>query len=119
MSTVLPIWVTDSFKPAGAWLIEGETELLPGLDIVRKLYITVDFGGDHFTVGRGELEMVTYNEKHHWVFPLAPTACANTKLNEYFGQMQKSKILVLKAQGDFWGHLEVRKVAKSKSQRLQ
>ena len=70
-------------------------------------------------VGQGELKMMTYNEQHPWVFPLVPTACARAKLYEYFGQMRKSQILVLRAQGDFGGHLEVRKVTKSKSQRLQ
>ena len=79
---VLPIWTMDSFRPAWVRSIEGKTELLLGLDIVKELDITVVFGSDHFMVGQGELEMVTYNEKHHWVFPLVPTACAYTKLND-------------------------------------
>ena len=61
------------------------TELLLGLDIVRELDITVVFGSDHFRVGKGELEMMTYNEKHHWVLPLVPTACDYAKLGGYFG----------------------------------
>ena len=65
MSTVLPIWATESFKQAGVSLVGGKTELLYGLDIIRKLDITVDFGSDHFRVGQGELEMMTYNAKHH------------------------------------------------------
>ena len=81
-STVLPIWMTDSFRPVRARLVEGMKELLLGLDIIRKLDISVVFGRDHFRVGQGELEMMTYIEKHHWVFPLVPTACAYTKLND-------------------------------------
>ena len=40
-----------------------ETELLLALDIIRKLDITVVFGGIHFRAGQGELGMMTYNEK--------------------------------------------------------
>ena len=36
--------------------------------------------------------MMTYNEKHHWVFPLVPTDSAYAKLNDYFGGMQKGKL---------------------------
>ena len=88
-STALPIWATDSSRPAMVRLIDGMAELLLSLDIVMKLDITVVFGCDHFRAGKGELEMMTYNEKHHWVFPLVPTACAYTKLNDYFRKMQK------------------------------
>ena len=88
-STVIPIWVLDTFKPVRARLIEGETELLLCLDIIRKLAITVEFGSDHFRVGQGELEMMTYNGKHHWLFPLAPTSCAYAKLDGYFWKIQK------------------------------
>ena len=70
----MPIRVLDSFKPVRARLIVGKTEFHLGLGIVRKLNITVEFGRDHFRVGQGELGMMTYNEKHHWVFPLVPTA---------------------------------------------
>ena len=40
-------------------MIEGKTELLLWLDIIKKLDIAVVFGGDHFRDGQGELEMVT------------------------------------------------------------
>ena len=60
-STVIPIWVLDTFKPVRVRFIEGETELLPCLDIIRKLDITVDFGSDHFRDGQGALETMTYN----------------------------------------------------------
>ena len=35
-------------------LVEGKTELLLRLDIVKKLDITVVFGRDHFRVGQEE-----------------------------------------------------------------
>ena len=54
-----------------------------------------------------------------WVFPLAPTACAYAKLDEYFWEMRKAQIVALQMQGDFGDHLDVRKVTKSKSPRLQ
>ena len=63
--------------------------------------------------------MMTYNGKHHWVFPLVPTACAYAKLNGYFWEIKQGQIEVLQAQGDFWDYLEVRKVTKSKSHKLQ
>ena len=50
----------------------------------------------------GELEMMTFNEKHHSVFPLVPTSCSYAKLNGYFRGMQKG-IEVPHVQGDFWG----------------
>ena len=84
-------------------MIDGMAELLLGLDIVRKLDITVVFGSDHFAVGQGGLEMMTYNEEHHWVFPLVPTACAYTKLNDYFWKIQKKQIEISQVQGDFGG----------------
>ena len=34
---------------------------------------------------------MTFNEKHHWVFPLVPTACACAKLDEYFGKIAECK----------------------------
>ena len=100
-STVLPIWVTDSFKPARAGLIGGETDLLHGLDIVRKLDTRVRFGSNQFRIGRGELGMMTFNEKHHWVSDLVATACAYAKLDEYFGKLQKLQMAPLQAHGDF------------------
>ena len=118
-STSLPIWIADSFRPARAILIGGMTELLLGLAIIRKLDITVVFGSDHFGAGQGELDTMTYNEKHHWVFPLVPTACAYAEPDGYFWKMPKSQIIDLHAQGDFGGHLNVRKVTKSKRRRLR
>ena len=56
-------------------------------------------------------------DKHRWVFPLVPTACAYTKLDEYFRKMQKHQIEVLQTQGDFSETQEVRKVSKSKQNR--
>ena len=86
---MLPIWINDAFRPVRVRLIDGITELLLGLEIIRKLDIAVVFGGNHFRVGQGELKMMTYNEKNHWVFPLAPTACAYAKLNDYFWENAK------------------------------
>merc|ERR1712112_14123 len=117
-STVLPIWITDSFRPVRARLIDGVAEFLICLEIIRKLDITVVFGSNQFGAGQGESEMMTYNEKHHWVFPLVPTACAYTKLNDYFWEIKQEQIEVSQAQGDFGDHLEVRKVTKSKSHKL-
>ena len=91
-STALPIWVADSFKPVLVRLIEGKTELLHGLHIVRKPDIGVEFGRNRFRVGQGELEMVTFNEKHRCVFPLAPTACDCEKLGEYYGKCENQKL---------------------------
>ena len=65
-------------------MIEGKTELLLWLDIIKKLDIAVVFGSDHFSVGHGGLEMMTYNGGDHWVVPLVPTACAFAKLEDYF-----------------------------------
>ena len=100
-STVIPICVLGTFKPARVRLIEGEKELLLCLDIIRKLDITVEFGRNQFTVGMGELEMMTYNEKHHFVFPLVPTDCSYDKLGKYFEKLQKSQISAMREQGDF------------------
>ena len=83
-------------------MIVGKTELLLGLDIVRELCIKVEFGGDHFLVGQGELEMMTYNEKRHWVFPLVPTSCSYDKLDEYFGNAGSAYVGHASA-GGFWG----------------
>ena len=99
-STVPPICVTDSFKPVGLDQYRG-AELLLCLDIVRGLDITAKFGIDHFRAGQGELDMVTYNEKHLRAFPLVPTSCSYSKLGEYFGELRKSQIAALQAHGDF------------------
>ena len=75
-SKVLPTRATDSLRPSRARLIGGMAELLLRFDIVRKLDITVVCRGNQFRVGNGESEMMTYIEKHHWVFPLVPIDCA-------------------------------------------
>ena len=87
------------------------------MDTFKKLQLAVDFGGEQFQVGQGEWEAMTFNDKHHWVFPLVPTACAYTKLGEYFRKMQKHQIEVLQTRGDFSETQEVRKVSKSKQNR--
>ena len=87
------------------------------MDIIKKLQLAVDFGGEQFQVGQGEWEAMTFNDKHHWVFPLVRTACAYTKLGEYFRKMQKHQMEVLQTQGDFSETQEVRKVSKSKQNR--
>ena len=84
------------------------------MHIVKKLGAQVCFGSDRFKVGQGVWGMMTFNENHRWVFPLAPTACAYEKLDEYFGKFRKAEIEVLQTQGDFVGNLAVRKVAKTK-----
>ena len=92
MAASIPIWANGTFKPARARLIRGKAELLSGMDIVRKLDVTVRFGGDQFKVGQSEWEMaMTFNENNHWVFPSVPTSCAYAKLNEYVGKLQKRK----------------------------
>ena len=87
------------------------------MDIIKKLQLAVDFGSEQFQVGQGEWEGTTFNDKHHWVFPLVPTACAYKKLDDYFRKMQKHQIEVLQTQGDFSETQEVRKVSKSKQNR--
>ena len=79
----------------------------------------VEFGRNDSWFGGANLEMVTFNAKHHWVFPLVPTARDYEKLDEYFGKLQKSEIETPQAQGDFADHLEVRKVNKTKNRRLE
>ena len=51
-------------------------------------------------LGRG-WEMMTSNDKHRWVFPLVPTACAYAKLGEYFGKLRKAEIEAHQLKGDF------------------
>ena len=118
-STALHIWVNVSFKTARLRLVDWKTQLLPRLCIVRKLDVRVFFGRNRFHVGQGEWEMMTFNEKHRCVFPLAPTACDYAKLDEYFREMQNEQIVALQVQGNFGDHSDVRKVTKSKSQRSQ
>ena len=62
---------------------------------------------------------MTFNDKHHWVFPLVPNACAYAKLDDYFRKMQKGQIEVLQTQADFGEIQEVRKVSKSKQNRVR
>ena len=62
-----------------------KTELLLGMNIVKKLDIAVCFGGDRFQFGQGGVwGMMTFNRKHRRVFPLVPTACDYAKLDGYF-----------------------------------
>ena len=68
---------------------------------------------NQFNVGKIECEMVTFNEKSHWVFPLVPTAGDYAKLNTHFGEAQNSKIEILVAQGDFGETLSTRKVLRA------
>ena len=49
---------------------------------------------------------------------LVPTACDYTKLDCYFGKLRKAEIEVMQMKGDFGENLAVRRVAKSKNQRL-
>ena len=88
--------------PARAMLILGKAELLSGMDIVKKLDLAVNFGGNQFKIGQSEWGTMTFNEKHHWVFSLAPTACSYAKLNEYFGKFRVAEIEVLLSHGGFW-----------------
>ena len=85
------------------------------MDIIRKLAIAVRFAGGQCKVGQSECEMMTFNEKHHWVFPLGPTSCDYTKLNEYVAKLQNSKIEVLQAQWDFGENLSARQVFRAKT----
>ena len=89
------------------------------MGIIRKLRLAVDFGCERFQVGQGEWEGVTFNDKHHWVFPLVPNACAYAKLDDYFRKMQKNQVEVLQTQADFSEMQEVRKVSKSKQNRVR
>ena len=88
--------------------------MLSGLDIVKKLDIRVCVGSDRFHVGQGEWTAMTFNEKHHLVFPLVPTACDYAKLDGYFGKLRKSEIEVVQTQWYFGENLAVRMVAETK-----
>ena len=57
--------------------------------------------------------MMTFNEKHLWIFPLVPTAWAYSILSEYFWKIARRKIEVPKARGDFGDNLSVREVFRS------
>ena len=80
-----------AFKPARDMLSRGKTELLLGMGIVKKLDLAVNFENNQFKFGQCEWEMMTFNEKHRWAFPLVPTACGYAKLNEYFGKLRDEK----------------------------
>ena len=108
-----------AFKPARDMLSRGKTELLLGMGIVKKLDLAVNFENNQFKFGQCEWEMMTFNEKHRWAFPLVPTACGYAKLNEYFGKLRDVKIEVLQLQGDFGGDLSVRKVSRPNRQRVK
>ena len=71
------------------------------MDIVSELDIIVKSGRKQLMVGRGELEMMTFNDEHRWVFPLSPTACDYEELDGYFWGMPKSQLEAMQAQGDF------------------
>ena len=102
-SASLPIWITDSFRPARARLVDGMAELLLGIDIVRKLDIALVFGSNQFRIGQWGSEMMTYNGKHRWVFHLVSTACAFDKLDDYFSGSAKSANRSFASAGGFRG----------------
>ena len=116
---VLPIWIADSFRQTGARLVESGAEFLLLIDIVKKLEISVVFRNRQLHCRAGNLETATYNEKHHWVFPLVPTASAFGKMGDCFSEKCKSADRGFTSAGDLRGHLEVRKVTRSKTQRSQ
>ena len=101
MGDLVTIWADGASIPAIVRLIRGKTELLRGMDIIKKLDITSNFGGNQRNADQSEWEMMTFNAKYHCVFSLVPTSCAYTKLNEYFGKLRGSKIESLQVQGDY------------------
>ena len=74
-------------------LIRGKTELILGMHIVKKLAVHVCVGSDRCKVGKCEWEMMTFDEKHLCVFSLVPTSCAYAISGEYFGKLQKRKLM--------------------------
>ena len=118
MGDAIPIWADGAFTPVRVMLIRGRSELLSGMGIIKKVDSTVNFGRNQCKVGKSEWKMMAFSEKHHCVFPLAPTSCAYTKLNEYFGKLRGLGIEDLQVQGDFGGNLSVREVLRKKHQRL-
>ena len=91
-STTFPIWAEDSSRPARGRLIESNTELFPGMGIVSKLDIRVEFGSNRLIDGWCKLEMMTFREKRRFVFSLAPTAFDYAKLGAYFGKCKNRKL---------------------------
>ena len=116
-STALPIWARGSFKHVRIALIIGGSELLLCMHTIKKLDIAVCFGIDRFHVGQG-WGMLTFNEKHRWVFPLVPTSCAYAKLVEYFGKIAECGNYGHATSGDCVDHLEAGKASKIKNQRF-
>ena len=89
------------------------------MDIIKKLDLTVNFGSHQLNVGQSEWEMMTFNEKNHWVLPLVPTACAYAKLNEYFAKLRGLEIEVPQVHCDTVGNLSAQKVGWEKQQRMK
>ena len=87
--------------------------------IVRKLGAQVNFGGDKFKGGQGAWDMVAFNEKRRWVFPLVQTACSYDKLNGYFGKLRNSQMGVLQTQGRFGENSAAGKVINAKSKNVK
>ena len=46
MGAAIPIWADGTSKPALVRLIRGKSELLLGIDIIRKMDLAVNFGGE-------------------------------------------------------------------------
>ena len=88
MGTSIPIWENGTPMPARVMLILGIAGLLSGMDIINQVGSTVNFRSNQFKVGQSGWGMMTFNEKHHCVFPLVPTSCDYVKLNGYFGQLR-------------------------------
>ena len=63
------------FKPARDPSTYGKTDLLLGMGMVRRLGFSVKFTSRGSRPGQIEWELVTYNHRRRWVFPLAPNAC--------------------------------------------
>ena len=61
------IWVGGAPKPARLRLIRGKAELLSGMDIIKMVDLTLNFGSNQFKFGQSEWKMIPFNEKHHWV----------------------------------------------------
>ena len=108
MGASVPIWAKWDFKPVSVRLIQGRTELLSGMDTIRKIDIAVLLGGGPFKVGQSEWGTMAFNGNRRSACPLFPTDCAYDKLNRYIGELRNSKIEAIQAQGDFGWNLPVR-----------
>ena len=86
-ATIAPIWVGGEFIPAKGRLIGGGSALLLGMELVRKLSLTVGFGKRYFHVAQGEWHVAVRNCECRWVYPLAPTARGCAKLAAYFSKI--------------------------------